>query len=151
MSTPFDEQIEELRAGYQAQLAQIGELQRRMSEVSGTATAKAQAMKVTVGPQGEVLSVEFPTGAYRSMAPKELADLMVTTVQEARAKATAALAEVMAPHLPEGVDAARLLSGTADVAELMPSEPAMPDGVREYVDQGRVVRRAGEGPRIAHN
>jgi hypothetical protein len=108
-------------------------------------------MKVTVGPQGEVLSVEFPTGAYRSMAPKELADLMVTTVQEARAKATAALAEVMAPHLPEGVDAARLLSGTADVAELMPSEPAMPDGVREYVDQGRVVRRAGEGPRIAHN
>ncbi|WP_163010876.1 YbaB/EbfC family nucleoid-associated protein [Streptomyces dangxiongensis] len=151
MSTPFDEQIEELRTGYQARLAQIGELQRRMSEVTGTATAKAQAMKVTVGPQGELLSVEFPTGAYRSMAPKELSDLIVATVQEARGKATAALAEIMTPHLPEGLDAARLLRGTADVARLMPSEPAMPDGVREYVDQGRVGRRAGEGPRIAHD
>ncbi|MEU3862028.1 YbaB/EbfC family nucleoid-associated protein [Streptomyces sp. NPDC028722] len=151
MSTPFDEQIEELRAGYQAQLAQVGELQRRMREVTGTATAKAQAMKVTVGPQGEVLSVEFPTGAYRNMAPKELADLVVSTVHEARGKATAALAEVMAPHLPDGIDAAQLLRGTADVAQLMPPEPAMPDGVREYVDQGRVGRRIGEGPRIARN
>lgn len=151
MSTPFDEQIEELRAGYQAQLAQIGELQRRMREVTGTATAKAQAMKATVGPQGEVLSVEFPTGAYRSMAPKELADLVVSTLQEAREKATAALVEVMAPHLPEGLDATQLLRGTADVAQLMPAEPAMPDEVREYVDQGRAGGPTGGGPRIAHN
>ncbi|GGS99498.1 YbaB/EbfC family nucleoid-associated protein [Streptomyces cinerochromogenes] len=139
MSTPFDEQLEELRAGYEAQLAQIGELQNRMREVTGTATAKAQAMKVTVGPQGELLSVEFPTGAYRGMAPKELADLIVGTVQEARAKATAAVAEVMAPHLPQGLDAEQLLRGTADVTQLIPSEPAMPDAVREYVERGRAV------------
>ncbi|WP_225826402.1 YbaB/EbfC family nucleoid-associated protein [Streptomyces naphthomycinicus] len=139
MSTPYDEQLEELRAGYQAQLARIGELQSRMREVTGTATAKAQAMKVTVGPQGELLSVEFPTGAYRNMAPKELADLIVNTVQEARGKATTALAEVMAPHLPEGLDAEHLLRGTGDVKQLIPSEPAMPDAVREYVDRGRAV------------
>ncbi|MFB7781078.1 hypothetical protein [Streptomyces bauhiniae] len=58
MFTPYDEQFEELRAGFQAQLAQIGELQSRMREVTGTAMAKAQAMKVTVGPQGELLSSE---------------------------------------------------------------------------------------------
>ncbi|WP_030737818.1 YbaB/EbfC family nucleoid-associated protein [Streptomyces sp. NRRL S-31] len=139
MSTPYDDQLEELRAGYQAQLAQIGELQSRMREVTGTATAKAQAMKVTVGPQGELLSVEFPTGAYRSMAPKELADLIVKTVQEARGKATAAVAEVMAPHLPQGFDTTGLLNGSADVTQLMGSEPVMPDAVREYVDRGRPV------------
>ncbi|MFF8883753.1 YbaB/EbfC family nucleoid-associated protein [Streptomyces flaveolus] len=139
MSTPFDEQIEELRATYQTQLAQIGELQRRMREVSGTATAKAQAMKVTVGPQGEVTAVEFPTGAYRRMTPKELADLVTSTIQDARAKANAALAEVMAPHLPTGMDADRLLRGTADVGELLSQEPAMPDAVREYVEQGRIT------------
>ncbi|MEW2625024.1 YbaB/EbfC family nucleoid-associated protein [Streptomyces sp. NPDC048106] len=137
VSTPFDEEIEELRAAYQAQLAQIGELQARMREVTGTATAKAQAMKVTVGPQGELLSVEFPTGAYRGMAPKELADLIVSTVREAREKATAALAEIMAPHLPQGLDAEQLLRGTGDVKQLIPSEAAMPDAVREYVDRGR--------------
>ncbi|MEU2228558.1 YbaB/EbfC family nucleoid-associated protein [Streptomyces sp. NPDC018347] len=139
MSTPYDDQLEELRAGYQAQLARIGELQNRMREVTGTATAKAQAMKVTVGPQGELLSVEFPTGAYRGMAPKELADLIVKTVQEARGKATEALAEVMTPHLPKGMDAGRLLRGAAGVEELMSSEPGMPDAVREYVDRGRAV------------
>ncbi|GAA4815439.1 YbaB/EbfC family nucleoid-associated protein [Streptomyces ziwulingensis] len=151
MSTPFDEQIEELQATYRAQLEQIGELQRRMREVSGTATAKAQAMKVTVGPQGELTAVEFPTNAYRRMTPKELADLVVSTVQEARAKATAELAQVMTPHLPEGLDAEHLLRGTADVGRLMPRDPAMPEAVREYVDQGRISRDTGDGPRIAHN
>ncbi|MFD9390951.1 YbaB/EbfC family nucleoid-associated protein [Streptomyces sp. NPDC060000] len=149
MSTPYDAEIEELLASYQSQLAQIGELQRRMREVSGTATAKAQAMKVTVGSQGEVTEVEFPTGAYRRMAPKELADLVMSTVQEARAKATAALAEVMTPHLPAGLDATELLRGTANVGELLPREPGMPDDVKAYVDEGRITHRAMDGPRIA--
>ncbi|GHB68535.1 hypothetical protein GCM10010377_69230 [Streptomyces viridiviolaceus] len=150
MSTPFDEEIEELRATYQSQLAQIGDLQRRMREVTGTATAKSGAMKVTVGPQGEVTALEFPTGAYRRMTPKELADMVMSTIQEARAKATAALTEIMAPHLPEGLDAEHLVRGTANVGELFPQEPAMPEGVREYVEQGRIARHVGEGPKITH-
>ncbi|MFJ3671202.1 YbaB/EbfC family nucleoid-associated protein [Streptomyces sp. NPDC090106] len=150
MATPFDEQIEQLGETYRTQLAQIGDLQRRMREVSGTATAKAQAMKVTVGPQGELLSVEFPTSAYRRMAPKELADLLVTTVQEARGKATAELAKLLDPHLPDDVDAGSLLRGTADVGHLLPSEPAMPGAVRAYVEQGGMAQDHGDGPPIAH-
>ncbi|WP_320773016.1 YbaB/EbfC family nucleoid-associated protein [Streptomyces sp. CRN 30] len=150
MSTPFDEQIEQLQETYRAQLAQVADLQRRMREVTGTATAKAQAMKVTVGPQGELLSVEFPTNAYRRMAPKELADLLVSTVQEARSKATGELAKVLNPHLPDEVEAERLLDGTADVGKLLPADPAMPDAVRAYVEQGRIAHDTGDGPRIAH-
>ncbi|GGS62778.1 YbaB/EbfC family nucleoid-associated protein [Streptomyces griseoviridis] len=149
MSTPFDEQIEQLQETYRTQLAQISDLQRRMREVSATATAKAQAMKVTVGPQGELLSVEFPTNAYRRMTPKELADLMVSTVQDARAKATAELAKVLTPHLPGDVDAEHLLKGTADVGTLLPSEPAMPDAVRQYLERGQLAPDTGQGPGIA--
>ncbi|WP_030737662.1 hypothetical protein [Streptomyces sp. NRRL S-31] len=46
------------------------------------------------------MSAELPTGAHRGMAPEELADLIVTTVQKARGKATTVLAEVVPPHLP---------------------------------------------------
>ncbi|MFF7361470.1 YbaB/EbfC family nucleoid-associated protein [Streptomyces sp. NPDC008125] len=151
MTTPFDEQIEQLQETYRAQLAQIDDMQRRMREVSGTATAKAQAMKATVGPQGELTAVEFPTSAYRRLTPKELADLVLSTVQEARAKATAGMAQVMAPHLPEGLDAEHLLRGTADVKQLMPPEPAMSEAVRQYVEQGRVAQDSADGPKIAHS
>ncbi len=45
MSTRYDEQLEELRAGHQARVTQTGESPSRMREMTGTATAKTQAMK----------------------------------------------------------------------------------------------------------
>ncbi|WP_406122651.1 YbaB/EbfC family nucleoid-associated protein [Streptomyces canus] len=147
MSSPYDQHIEELLGAYRRERAQIGELQRTMREVKASATAPRQALKVTVNSQGEVTEIEFPTGAYKRMAPVELSQMLLTTIQKARTTAMAEVAEVLSGHLPAGVAAADLLRGKADLGGLLPEMPPMADEVREYVADGRPGR--GAGPRIA--
>ncbi|WP_405467275.1 YbaB/EbfC family nucleoid-associated protein [Streptomyces canus] len=150
MSTPspYDQHIDELLGTYRRERAQVGELQRRMREVTASAMAPRQALKVTVNSQGEVTEIEFPTGAYKRMAPVELSQTLLTTIQKARTTALAEVAEVLSGHLPAGVVAADLLQGKADLGGLLPETPPMADEVGEYVAHGRPGRGAG-GPRIA--
>src|SRR5690242_11157437 len=126
MTTPYDRQIEELLQEYRSQRENALALRSRINETTGSATAPKQVVKVSVSAQGEVTAIEFPTGAFRRMAPKELADVLISTIQQARAKAVTAVGELMNPHLPAGVTTADLLEGKADPTALLSEEPAMP-------------------------
>jgi len=139
----YDRQIEELTAEYHRRRAKAGELRRKISEISACVTAPREVVKVTVGAQGEVRAVEFPTGAYKRMAPAELAGTLMATIGEARDKALAALSDLMTPELPPGLNLVDLLQGKADLPGALPDEPAIPDAVREYVDHGRGQRDDG--------
>ncbi|KUN92551.1 YbaB/EbfC family nucleoid-associated protein [Streptomyces caeruleatus] len=147
-SSPYDQHIEELLGEYRRQRAQVGEVQRTMREVKASATAPRQALKVTVNSQGEVTEIEFPTGAYKRMAPVELSQMLLTTIQKARTDAMAEVAEVLSGHLPAGMSATDLLQGKADLGGLLPEAPAMAEEVQEYLANGRPGRAAG-GSRIA--
>jgi DNA-binding protein YbaB len=147
VSSPYDEHIEELLGAYRRERAGVGELQRRMREVTASATAPRQAAKVTVNSQGEVTEIAFPTGAYKRMAPVELSQMLLATIQKARTQAMAEMADVLSGHLPEGLAASDLLQGKADLGGLLPEAPPMPDAVREFIDSGRPGRGA-DGPRI---
>ncbi|AUY53477.1 YbaB/EbfC family nucleoid-associated protein [Streptomyces sp. CB01881] len=136
MPSPYDQQIEDLLAQYERQREEAAETRRRIAATTATATDPRQAVKVTVGAQGELTAVEFPTGAYRRMAPKELADLLLATAGQARAQALEAVTTVVTDGLPPGVSLGDLLQGRVDPAALLPEEPAMPEAVREYVDHG---------------
>jgi hypothetical protein len=102
-------------------------------------------VKVTVGAQGEVKEIEFPTGAYRRMAPKELADALLNTIAEARTKALQQVGEVASAGLPQGVTIENLLQGRVDPAAVLPEDPMTPAAVRDYVDHGRMDAQ-GDGP-----
>ncbi|KUO15553.1 YbaB/EbfC family nucleoid-associated protein [Streptomyces dysideae] len=137
MTTPFDQEIEELLGQYRKQRDEIADMRRQLDETTATVTAPKQAVKVTVGAQGEVTAIEFPTAAFRRMPPKELADTLLTTIQQARAKALEKTSELMSARLPAGVSMADLLQGKANPRDLLPEDPTMPDSVRDYVDHGR--------------
>ncbi|MER7752795.1 YbaB/EbfC family nucleoid-associated protein [Kitasatospora sp. NPDC097643] len=136
MSSPYDQEIEDLLALYARQREEAAETRRRIAATTATATDPRQAVKVTVGAQGELTAIEFPTGAYRRMAPKELADLLVTTAARAREEALETVAGVVSDGLPPGVTVGDLLQGRVDPAALLPEDPALPDTVREYVEHG---------------
>lgn len=136
MPSPYDQQIEDLLEQYRRQREEAAETRRRINATTSTATAPRQTVKVTVGAQGEVTAIEFPTGAYRRMAPKELADVLLATVRQARSEALDGVAGVLAGELPPGVTVADLLQGRVDPAALLPEDPAMPDSVGDYVDHG---------------
>ncbi|MFI5887530.1 YbaB/EbfC family nucleoid-associated protein [Streptomyces sp. NPDC051554] len=136
MPGPYDLQIEDLLDQYRRQRKEAAATRRRINETTSTVTAPRQTVKITVGAQGEVTAIEFPTGAYRRMAPKELADVLLTTLQQARTEALEGVAGVLAEQLPPGVTVPDLLQGRVDPGAVLPEDPAMPDSVRDYVDHG---------------
>ena len=137
MSTPYDQGIEDLLALYRKQREEAAETRRRINEVTGTGTAPRQSVKVTARANGEITEIEFPTGAYRRMAPKELSEALLTALAQAREKALEQVAELTALGLPPGVGVGDLLQGTADPGVLLSDDPTMPDSVRDYIDNGR--------------
>jgi DNA-binding protein YbaB len=146
MSTPYDQGIEDLLTLYRQQREEAAETRRKINEVTGTGTAPRQAVKVTVGARGDVTAIEFPTGAYRRMAPKELSDALLTALAQAREKALEQVAELTSLSLPPGVGLTDLLEGKAEPTALLSEDPTMPDSVRDYLDNGRPDGPRG-GPR----
>lgn len=134
MSGQYDQEIEDLLALYRRQRAEAAETRRRINEVTGTATAPRQAVKVTVSAQGDVTAIDFPTGAYHGLAPKELSEILLATIHQARAKALEQVAELTSLALPAGVSVTDMLQGRLDPTALLPETPGMPDRVREYLD-----------------
>jgi len=136
MTSPYDEEIERLLAQYQQQRDEVASTRARINELTGQATAPRQVVRITVNGQGDVTAVEFPTTAYRRLAGKELADLIVATYRRARDEAQEKLAELMDEQLPGGLTYAGLLGGE-DASSLLGDGPSMPDDVRDYIDNGR--------------
>ncbi|MGW2252588.1 YbaB/EbfC family nucleoid-associated protein [Kitasatospora sp. NPDC001660] len=136
MSSTYDQEIEELLALYQRQREGAAETRRRINETTGTATAPRQTVKVTVNAVGDVTGIEFPTGAFRRLTPKELSEALLTTIAEARRDALEQVARMTDLQLPSGANAASLLRGDGDPVALLPEAPGMPDEVRDYIDTG---------------
>jgi DNA-binding protein YbaB len=137
--------LEELMAQYRERRARAGELQRQIAAVTGTATAQRQTVKVTVNVQGEITALEFPTGAYKRMAPADLAEAITSTVEAARAKALETMKTMLLPEMPAGLNFMDLMQGKADVAAAVPAEPPMLDEVRDYINTGRAVPHSSRG------
>lgn len=127
----FDDHIEGLFAEYERQRSGIGDLQARMKEVRASATSPRREVTVTVGRGGELTDVTFPTGAYKRLTPTELASAILRTYAEAREQAMDQAAELLAPMLPEGMNAAMMVRGEAGVdMYLPPGGPRMTSGAR---------------------
>jgi DNA-binding protein YbaB len=133
----YDELIEELTAEYERRRARTGELHRQLREVSGTATAPRGVVKISVGAQGEVRDIQFPTGAYKRMAPAELSAALLATIGEATNKAVEKVTELMEPELPGSEHLIGLFTGKTELPQALPDEPPMPNVVREYLEPGR--------------
>lgn len=123
MSTNHDEQLEQSIAKYREQREGLVDLQRDLGAISCSATAPRQVVTVSVGHQGEVTSLKFPSDAYKRMVPAELSEAILTTINEARAKALDEAAKLLAPMLPERFNAREIVEGKANLRSMMPPEP----------------------------
>ncbi|GAA2645774.1 YbaB/EbfC family nucleoid-associated protein [Paractinoplanes durhamensis] len=102
MTSPQMNQVEQAMAEFERQKAALGEIERGLHGSSTTVVAKNRAVAVTVNSSGAVAEIKFPTSAYRSMSGAELGDLLVSTIEEARAEAMAQTMQAFAAVLPGG-------------------------------------------------
>ncbi|MFG1918546.1 YbaB/EbfC family nucleoid-associated protein [Micromonospora sp. NPDC048898] len=124
-------QLEELFAEYERQRGSLTDLQERMGRVRGSATSPRREVTVTVGQNGVLSEISFPTGAYRRMTPTELQATIMSSFAEAKEQVMEQAAELLAPLLPAGMDAARMVRGDAGPdMYLPPGGPRMTSAVR---------------------
>ncbi|RZU53492.1 YbaB/EbfC DNA-binding family protein [Krasilnikovia cinnamomea] len=134
MSGERDRCVEDLLQQYQRQRSGLAELHRRMQEVSATAVSPRREVSVTVNHNGGVTDIKFTGSAYRRMTPQELSAVIMRTLHDAREQAADEAARIIAPILPEGLNARDVVSGRLSTEQLVPSSgPRMPQVVREQL------------------
>lgn len=132
--TNYAEQLEVLMEQYEKQRADLIDTQKRIREISVTVTAPKRTVSVTVS-HGEITDISFPNGAYRSMAPAELASVLMKTIASARRKAINEAAAILQPHMPEGLSVAAMMGGDYDPADVLPETPRTPESVMEFMER----------------
>ncbi len=115
-------QIDQALEKYREQLATFQRLRGEVGGIEATVTAPRQVVKVTVGAQGQLTELTFPTGAYRQLTPTELSSAVMTTIEAARAEVNRKTAELMAPTMPSGISAESVLTGKVDFRSLIQDE-----------------------------
>ena len=101
MTSAFHDQIEQHYEQLRRKQAEMAEVQQRLASVQATATSKNRAITVVVDSRGELVDIQFRTRAYRSMAAKELSQMLRDTIAAARNDAKAALMDQFAKVLPD--------------------------------------------------
>ncbi|MFG2910189.1 YbaB/EbfC family nucleoid-associated protein [Kitasatospora sp. NPDC048286] len=86
MSYSFEDQLNQAMASLAEQQEKLAESTRRMQAMTAAATSKDRMVTAKVGPQGELLALNFHTTAYQSMAPAELSAVLKDVLNEARAR-----------------------------------------------------------------
>ncbi|MFI5934993.1 YbaB/EbfC family nucleoid-associated protein [Actinoplanes sp. NPDC051494] len=133
----FNDRIESLFESYQQQRNSLTELQEKMRALTATATSPRREVTITVGQNGVMTDIKFPTGAHKRLTPVDLTELIMTTYAEAKEDVMQQAAATLAPMLPDGMDAQALVRGTAGTDAFLPKEPRMVTSVREMLTQAR--------------
>ncbi|MFC0596805.1 YbaB/EbfC family nucleoid-associated protein [Streptomyces palmae] len=100
MSNPLEERLAEALAEFEETRSRLDQAAAEAARISVTVTAKDRSVEATVGAQGELTNLRFPTSRYRTMAPAELANTLMATIASARAQAASRLMEVYRPFGP---------------------------------------------------
>lgn len=121
---PFNESFLDINAA----MAALDEERRRLAEISRirreettTVHAKDKSVSMTFDGSGELTELKFNGNKYRSMAPAELASLLIETVKLGRSRSMAKMTELMSSDSTPGIDIAGIASGKVDPSEVIDS------------------------------
>lgn len=129
-----------LLAEFERQRVALEELQREMRNLSETATSPRREVSVTVGQNGVVTDIQFPSSAFRRMTPGELSSVLMAAYTDAKEKVMARSAEMLQPHLSHGADAGDLVRGTARSEAYLPDPSSLPAEIRDLFGFGSASR-----------
>ncbi|TMR99928.1 YbaB/EbfC family nucleoid-associated protein [Nonomuraea basaltis] len=93
--------LEQLVQEVNQQTEQLRKMHEKVRELSATARSKDGMVTVTVGPRGEVRTIEFDPRVYRKMSPSELSALIVEQIGRATRQVSDEMKELMEPFGPD--------------------------------------------------
>jgi DNA-binding protein YbaB len=113
--TDHGDQVAELLADYRRSREQLASVQRTLRSINETASSPDGLVTATVGPHGNLISLDIAAAVYQRYPARELSALIVRTVSAAATRAAARAGQTLAAALPADVDPAALLAGTGDL------------------------------------
>jgi DNA-binding protein YbaB len=132
----YSERIESLFQEYEKQRSSLTEMQAKMSALSATAVSPRREVSVTVGQNGVLTDIQFPSSAHKRLTTADLTKMIMETYAEAKDQVMNQAAAVLAPMLPDGLDAQKLVRGQAGADAFLPAQPRMVTSVRELLNRG---------------
>ncbi|WIX98209.1 YbaB/EbfC family DNA-binding protein [Amycolatopsis mongoliensis] len=116
-----DAGVEEALATLERERAKIGKLSELWREGRTTVRAKDQSLSMTFDGRGEVVDLVFNESKYRLLAPAQLANVVVETLQRGKAECMAKMSEVMGAGSASGIDYGEVASGKVDPQQVLES------------------------------
>ncbi|WP_433388601.1 YbaB/EbfC family nucleoid-associated protein [Micromonospora sp. KLBMP9576] len=98
--------------------SKLVEFQRRMNEATTTVESANKVMTATFDGRGELVRMVFNNTRYRTMAPAELASLLLETLQRGRGQAFAKISEMAGREALPGMSFGDLAAGKVDLSEM---------------------------------
>ncbi|MER8041263.1 YbaB/EbfC family nucleoid-associated protein [Streptomyces sp. NPDC094032] len=139
----IDSRIKEAMASLHEHRDRMLAVRSELEAATSSATTKDRLISVTVGPQGQVVSLTFHTTAYQQMAPAELSAALVGVLNDARASMGRQVTERIKGFADFGAGL-RVAAGVADMPsdldELM--KPLRSMGAEFEADEARETERA---------
>jgi DNA-binding protein YbaB len=123
MRPEWQAHIDELLAEYRQKRADLKKLQETMASAEATVTAADDMVTVRVGPQGRLLGLEFNPRVYRKLSPSELAEAVLTAVQEATAQVGDQVRTAMEPLKPDNASYEPVAGEGLDLSNFLPEHP----------------------------
>jgi len=118
MSSPLHDQMESALANLRFQQEKIREFGVAMAGRTTSVTSKDRMLSVAVDSNGRLVEMKFRGNRYRSLAPAELASLIIDTVAKAQETASREALDAVAELVPDAFQLARLKSGELDLDEM---------------------------------
>ncbi|MCA1191282.1 MULTISPECIES: YbaB/EbfC family nucleoid-associated protein [unclassified Saccharopolyspora] len=137
----------------EAAMAALEQEQRKLAEISEvrenettTVQAKDRSLEMTFDGSGELSELKFNGTKYRSMAPAQLAHVIVETLQQGRAQAMAKMTDLMGSDALPGIDLAGIAAGKVDPSSVIDALLSpMLDGIVDDDDRPGKDSRAEKG------
>ena len=143
-----NEAAEAALADFEREHRRIAEVNNAINEASTTMRAKDRSLSIDFDGRGEVTAITFHGTKYRSMAPAELAHVLLETIRAGRTECVRKMSEAMGDDFLPGINFADLASGKLDSEDVFQKlvEPFVSDDVAEGI-LGRSPKNSQGGGR----
>ncbi|MGW4105296.1 YbaB/EbfC family nucleoid-associated protein [Streptomyces sp. NPDC004976] len=122
MTEPLEKRLEKAMAELQAAQEAIARTERELRQASFAVLSSDRAVRVTVGPQGELTKIEFLEKKYRDMSPQGLAASVLEAATAARLKINRHVMKAMAPFTEPSAGVPELKGFEVDWERIFGSE-----------------------------
>jgi DNA-binding protein YbaB len=135
MSSPLNEQLEQVMAQFTEQRAKLEETQRELQKATVTVSPKDHLLTVTMGVAGELKDIKFHRNDYAAMAPAELSAILVETINKAREKAGAKAQAAFSSMAGFGAELKDSLAGGSELDDIFGLLDGTTTPTQKHVDQ----------------